>query len=113
MNVPEAHDPSINQMIRELQPGIVINDRGMDAGDFGTPERDYQAVDGLHVYKRPTEACDSVGAQSWGFRREEHYRSPAYLIWRMASNFARGVLRLQFEGGFPEYVLAATADFQG
>ena len=41
MNVPKHVDPSINAMIRELQPKAVINDRGFDEGDFGTPERDY------------------------------------------------------------------------
>ena len=28
MNVPKHRDPSINEMIRSLQPGIIINDRG-------------------------------------------------------------------------------------
>lgn len=92
MNVPEIRDPSINAMIRQLQPGIVINDRGMDEGDFGTPERDYQAGENadLRAFSRPTEACDSVGAQSWGYRKNEHYRTPDYLIRRLAATLARG-----------------------
>ena len=39
MNVPELHDPSVNAMIRGLQPLAVINNRGFDQGDFSTPER--------------------------------------------------------------------------
>ena len=41
MNVAKHVDRSINAMIRQLQPKAVINNRGFDEGDFGTPERDY------------------------------------------------------------------------
>ncbi|MCL5281421.1 MAG: alpha-L-fucosidase, partial [Planctomycetes bacterium] len=44
MNVPKHQDPSINAMIRKLQPKAVINNRGFDEGDFGTPERDYERI---------------------------------------------------------------------
>jgi alpha-L-fucosidase len=37
MNVTGVVDPSINDMIRRLQPNAVINNRGFDEGDFGTP----------------------------------------------------------------------------
>ncbi len=46
MNVPKHVDPSINAMIRQLQPEAVINNRGFDDGDFGTPERDYDQKSG-------------------------------------------------------------------
>ena len=45
MNVPLYKDPSVNEMIRSLQPSAVINNRGFDDGDFGTPERDFAAAD--------------------------------------------------------------------
>lgn len=82
MNVPEVKDPSVNALIRSLQPNIVINNRGFDEGDFGTPERDYghdiqKAASG---FQRPTEACNSVGTQSWGYRQDESYYSTSYLI---------------------------------
>jgi len=82
MNVPEVKDPSVNALIRSLQPNIVINNRGFDEGDFGTPERDYghdmqKASSG---FARPTEACNSVGTQSWGYRQDESYYSTSYLI---------------------------------
>ena len=33
-------DPAFREMIRSLQPKAVINNRGFDDGDYGTPERD-------------------------------------------------------------------------
>lgn len=78
MNVPKYNDPSINEMIRKLQPAAVINNRGFDEGDFGTPERDLQnATDGPD--SRPVEACQSVGIESWGFRKDEDYYTDLHL----------------------------------
>ena len=85
MNVAGYADPTINQMIRELQPKAIINDRGYDEGDYGTPERDSDR-DGqaaLRRYSRPTEACQSVGMESWGFRIDENYFTPKYLMQSM------------------------------
>lgn len=76
---PKIKDPSFNEMIRELQPGIFINDRGYDLGDFSTPEREYQAADGAR-FTRMTEACNSVGEQSWGYRSNEDFYSLRHLI---------------------------------
>lgn len=72
-------EPSINNMIRELQPGAVINDRGFDEGDFGTPERDYQKDDKMS-FDKPVEACQSVGMESWGYRKDEDYYTDRHLI---------------------------------
>lgn len=69
---PHIDDPSINELVRRLQPGILINDRGYDAGDFSTPER--HVPDGQR-FDHPTEACQSVGQQSWGYRTNEDYYS--------------------------------------
>jgi alpha-L-fucosidase len=66
-------------MIRELQPGAVINDRGFDEGDFGTPERDYQKDDKMS-FDIPVEACQSVGMESWGYRKDEDYYTDRHLI---------------------------------
>lgn len=84
-------DPSINATIRELQPGCVINNRGWDDGDFGTPERSYGAdAAAVEPFERLTEACESVGSQSWGYRRDEDYFTPRYLMQRMDLMMARG-----------------------
>jgi alpha-L-fucosidase len=78
MNVPQHRDPTINEMIRQLQPKAVINNRGFDAGDFGTPERDYEA-DAARAFSARTEACQSVGMESWGYREDEDYYTDRHL----------------------------------
>ena len=84
-NVPEWQDPSVNAMIRKLQPQAVINNRGYDkSGDFSTPERNYQAL-AATPFKFPTEACDSVGMNSWGYRKEEDYFSVLKLERQIAA----------------------------
>jgi alpha-L-fucosidase len=80
MNVPLYKDPSVNAMIRTLQPGAVINNRGFDEGDFGTPERDFDAASAeTKAFDRPTEACQSVGMESWGYRKDEDYYTDLHL----------------------------------
>lgn len=72
------------QMIRELQPGIILNDR-MDLNDqkcwdVKTPEnfqpRSWYTIDGEPVV---WEACQTLG-RNWGYVRDESYRSPRDLI---------------------------------
>lgn len=76
---PGLTDPSVNQLVRKLQPGILINDRGFDKGDFSTPEREYQSADGTR-FTRMTEACNSVGVQSWGYRADEDFYAIRHLL---------------------------------
>ena len=92
MNVPQFRDSSINDMLRSLQPNMVINDRGFDEGDFGTPEREYQQdeTDRQIRFDRPTEACNSVGTQSWGYRKDEDYYSTVFLIDSIDAVLAKG-----------------------
>ena len=75
---PKVFDPSMNELVRRLQPGIFINDRGWSEGDFSTPERDFEAM-AAKPFIRMTEACNSVGQQSWGYRRNEDFYSMRYL----------------------------------
>lgn len=90
MNVPKHVDRSINDMIRGLQPKAVINDRGFDEGDFGTPERDY-TPEGTAVlsFDKRTEACQSVGMESWGYRRSEDYYADRHLLRSIDRYLAR------------------------
>lgn len=78
VNRPKYYDPSMNNMIRELQPNAVINNRGFDEGDFGTPERD--SNEESIIFYRPTEACESVDSLSWGYKKDAEYFSDKYLI---------------------------------
>jgi alpha-L-fucosidase len=90
MYVDKIKDPSINAMIRELQPAAVINNRDFDDGDFGTPERDYdRGWDSPLTFKQRIEACQSVGMESWGYRKDEDYYSHRYLTSSIAKYRAR------------------------
>jgi len=97
---PKTRDKSLNELIRKLQPGIYINNRGYDEGDFSTPERisaDGTSFEGL------TEACDSIGAESWGYRKSEDYHSKLYLTSSIDRYMAMGA----------NYVLNAGPDEKG
>ena len=87
MNVPKHHDPSVNAMIRGLQPNAVINNRAFDEGDFSTPER--HVPEGRR-FTRPTEACQSVGRESWGYRKDEDYYAVKYLMQSIQRIMAMG-----------------------
>ncbi len=84
--------PEVNAMIRELVPGILINNRGLsDDWDFSTPERDYDnTVYGLKPFSRTTEACQSVGIESWGYRKDEDYFSLRFLTQEIARTLSKG-----------------------
>ena len=91
MNVTGVVDPSINAMIRSLQPAAVINNRGFDEGDFGTPERDYDPTVGeVLAFTRPTEANQSVGRESWGYKADEDYYADRHLIASIDQALAKG-----------------------
>lgn len=90
MNVDQHREPAINAMIRALQPRAVINNRGYDEGDFGTPERDYESNgEELPSFAQRTEACQSVGVESWGYRRDEDYYSDRHLLRSIDKYLAR------------------------
>jgi alpha-L-fucosidase len=87
VNVAEHEDASLNEMIRELQPGILINDRGPGKGDYSTPER--------HVpeggsFTKPTEACQALGRESWGYKTDEDYYSNKFIMQSIDKIMAMG-----------------------
>ena len=84
-------DTSFNAMIRELQPGIVINNRGFGDGDFSTPEREWhQFINNDLSFDKPVEACNSVGKESWGYRIGEDYHTSEYLMRGISNMLAKG-----------------------
>ena len=90
MNVPVYKDPSVNAMIRKLQPKAVINNRGFDEGDFGTPERDFDsAAADAKGFDKLTEACQSVGMESWGYKKDEDFYTDRHLISSLDRYLAR------------------------
>jgi alpha-L-fucosidase len=107
MNVPKFVDPSVNELIRKLQPKAVINNRGFDPGDFGTPERDYDAGgEEALVFNQRTEACQSVGSESWGYRKDEDYYDDRHLIRSIDKYLARDANYLLNVGPMPDGTIA-------
>lgn len=86
---PKVYDPSMNEHIRSLQPNIYINDRGWDEGDFSTPEREYESMQ-VKSFTRMVEACNSLGVQSWGYRKGEDFYSMRHLILSIDRFMAMG-----------------------
>lgn len=70
-------------MVRELQPGILVNDRLDIPGDFVTPEQ-YQPSGPMTRAGRPIpwEACQTLTG-SWGYDRDNLDWKPADLLVRM------------------------------
>ncbi|WP_134701312.1 alpha-L-fucosidase [Ammoniphilus sp. YIM 78166] len=104
VNVAEFHDPSINEMVRSLQPGILINDRGPGPGDYSTPERHVPAGTEFH---KPTEACQAFGRESWGYKEDEDYYSHLFIMQSLDRILAMGGNYLlnvgpKANGKFPE-----------
>ena len=82
--------PDMDELVRRLQPGIMVNDRGWGnkaTCDYSTPERNYKWDVSCG---RNIEACDSVGVQSWGYRKDEDYHTLGYLTRRIDSFLATG-----------------------
>lgn len=87
---PRLEDKSINEYARSLQPGIYINNRGFDEGDFSTPEREDDHDGNYKRYSHMTEACNAIDAQSWGYRREADFYSLRHLCSSIDIVMARG-----------------------
>jgi len=78
--------PELEAMIRELQPGIVINDRLPGCGDFVTPEQFVppQPLD------RPWETCMTIN-ESWGYNpADREFKSARRLIHTLCETAGKG-----------------------
>jgi alpha-L-fucosidase len=108
MNVPVYKDPTVNDMIRKLQPKAVINNRGFDEGDFGTPERDFEVKANDSVGSgRPVEACQSVGMESWGYKKDEDYYTDRHLSRSIDRYLSQGANYLLNVGPTGEGIIPA------
>ncbi len=85
-------DEGVNNLIRKLQPSAVINGRGFDGGDYNTPEREYKEneIKSVRSFISPTEACQSIGMQSWGYRIDEDFYSTKYIMRCIDRTLAMG-----------------------
>ncbi|MET9262256.1 alpha-L-fucosidase [Amycolatopsis sp. NPDC004079] len=78
-------------LVRELRPGILVNDRLGIPGDYVTPEQ-YQPDRPLERDGVPVrwEACHTLNG-SWGYDRDNHeYKDPALLVRMLVQSVACG-----------------------
>lgn len=78
-------------LCRELQPGIIVNDRLGIPGDFVTPEQ-YQPTEPLKADGKPLiwEACQTTNG-SWGYDRDnDGHKRPDLLIRMLADSVSMG-----------------------
>jgi len=70
-------------MVRELQPGIIVNDRLEIGGDIKTPEQ-YQPRSWLEADGQPVvwEACQTLNG-SWGYHRDNLDWKPVEMLIKM------------------------------
>ena len=69
----------LNAMARELQPGILINNRAGTPEDFGTPEN------AIVPEKRAWEACYTMN-ETWGYAEgDRNWKSANQLIYLLAT----------------------------
>lgn len=78
-------------MTRELQPGIIVNDRLEIGGDIKTPEqyqpREWMTVDGKRVM---WEACQTLNG-SWGYHRDNlDWKPSAMLVQMLVDTVSKG-----------------------
>ncbi|HTU47228.1 MAG TPA: alpha-L-fucosidase [Bryobacteraceae bacterium] len=65
---------TMNRMVRQLQPDILINNRSGIPEDFTTPEQEIRAS------SEPWEACMTMN-DSWGFQRaDDNWKSPKTIV---------------------------------
>ncbi len=92
----EWRSEELLKMTRELQPGIIVDDRldlsDLPGGwDFRTPEQ-YVPKDGVKVDGQPVlwEACQTFSG-SWGYHRDEaSWKSDEQLVQMLIDNVSKG-----------------------
>jgi alpha-L-fucosidase len=82
----EWESEKMNQMVFELQPDIIVNNRNGLAGDFSTPE---QEIGGSEEKGRAWESCMTMN-DSWGFNRGDDGWKNAKTIVNNLAQCARG-----------------------
>ncbi len=84
-----AHE--LLEMVRDLQPNVLVNNRSEVRQDFFTPEQ-YQPRAWMHVDGAPVmwEACQTLNG-SWGYDRDNlDWKSPGMLIRMLVDGVSKG-----------------------
>lgn len=90
----------LNAKIRQLQPGIVINNRSGEPEDYATPENVILAA--VDDRDRMHESCMTMN-DSWGYRPYDHnYKSTGELIRQLIACASRGCNYLLNVGPDPD-----------
>lgn len=74
----EHRSDAIVAMARTLQPGILVNDRWAQPGDYATPENKIPEA----ALGRPWETCMTLN-DSWGYARDDRNFKPASAVTAM------------------------------
>jgi alpha-L-fucosidase len=77
----------MNQMVFELQPGIIVNNRNKLQGDFSTPEQRIVA----ETNGRAWESCMTL-SDSWGYQRADDN-------WKSSRTIIRNLIQCVRDGG--------------
>ena len=84
-----------NQLLRKLQPGIIINNRSCLEEDFGTPEGE------IHPMERDWEACMTFNDLSWGYIDSAQAAPYSYnaqrilrMLWRVTGSCGNLLLNI-------------------
>jgi alpha-L-fucosidase len=77
----------MNQMVFQLQPDIIINNRNKLPGDFSTPEQRIEAAE----VGRAWEACMTMN-DSWGYHRADD-------AWKTPKQVVRNLITCAHDGG--------------
>ncbi len=75
----------LNAMVRELQPGIIINNRSGLEEDFGTPEQEVTADPSGRMW----ESCMTMN-DAWGYTPIDTNYKSTFDVLRMLQQVARG-----------------------
>ena len=76
MDAKQWEAEKLNKMIFQLQPDIIVNDRGALPGDFSTPEQKIEAAD----QGRAWETCMTING-AWGYvKADETWKTPQAVL---------------------------------
>jgi alpha-L-fucosidase len=81
LNATEWESERMNQMVFDLQPEIIVNNRNGLPGDFSTPEQHIQASEAGRAW----ESCMTLN-DSWGFNRgDDGWKTPKTIVDNLAT----------------------------
>jgi alpha-L-fucosidase len=81
--------PELLELIRSLQPDVIVNDRLDYEGDVVTPEQ-YQPAAAMAADDRLWEACQTLNG-SWGYDRDnQDWKTPDQLIRMLVDGVSKG-----------------------